>query len=173
MTPEATVRELRDARNRLAFELHPDRGGDAAAMQRLNVAFAACLAELRRPHERPQPAPPAPSAPPPVRRHRRLQRVEIDSPSFTIDALPAEAFEALLVVAATLGDVVDDDPPYVLECVLAPPLACWCRLDLVPDAGASTVSLAVAAIDGGDHPPAEDVRDVWVAELNQLGRPLP
>ena len=102
-----------------------------------------------------------------------MRGIEWDAPSFTIDALPAEAFEALLVVAATLGDVIDDDPPYVLECLLGDPVACWCRLELVPDAGSSTVSLAVGGVDHAAHPPAEDVRDVWVAELNRLGRPTP
>jgi hypothetical protein len=130
---------------------------------------------------------PPPSTPAPTRRQRRpppaprRRHVEQDSPSFTIDALPAEAFEALLVVASWIGEVVDDDPPYVLECRLDEPVPCWCRVDLVPDAGGSTVSLIVAALDdapgsdgsGAVRVSAELVRDVWVDHLNRLGRPLP
>src|SRR5436190_5552983 len=168
----ATLSEVRDARRRLARELHPDvqAGGssDPAAMQRVNAAFDACVGHItsRRP------LPPvevsvtpsehntaATAAPTQRAGGTRLRNLEIDAPSFTIDALPAEAFEALLVALASIGEVIDDDPPYVLECLLSPPLHCWCRLELVPDAGGSTVSLAVASIDGCAHPPAEGVRD--------------
>ena len=82
-----------------------------------------------------------------------------DAPSFTIDSLPVEAFEALLVVTSWIGEVLVDDPPYVLEVHLDEPSPCWCRLDLVPDAGSSTVSLTVASIDGTPAPDIEEVRD--------------
>ncbi len=98
-------------------------------------------------------------------------RVQHDIPSFTIDALPAEAFEALLVVASWIGEVAVDDPPYLLEARLDDPVPCWCRLELVPDAGASTVSLTVAFdVPPSDGVDAETVRDTWVANLNRLGR---
>lgn len=173
----ATMTELREARRRLAFEMHPDHGGDVAAMQRVNAAFAAAVAVLGRP-----PAPPTPATSPQRAPQRQRQRppaprrrhVEQDMPSFTIDALPAEAFEALLVVASWIGEVLDDDPPYVLECHLVEPTPCWCRLDLVPDAGGSTVSLTVAPMDDeAGAVSAELVRDVWVDQLNRLGRQMP
>ena len=91
-----------------------------------------------------------------------------DHPSFTVEALPAEAFEALLVVASWLGDLVDDDPPYGLEVALTEPMGGWCRLDLVPDAGASTVSVAVAGAPGHPVPSVEAVRDAFVDGLNRL-----
>jgi hypothetical protein len=74
-------------------------------------------------------------------------------------------------VTTWLGEVLVDDPPYQLDVALEEPYACWCRLDLLPDAGATTVSLTLAGI--GQHPPPDldDVRDLWVANLNQLGRP--
>ena len=50
------------------------------------------------------------------------------------------------------------------------PLRCWCRLDLVPDAGASTVSLTIAALPDEPLPDIDDVRDLWVANINRLGR---
>lgn len=174
----ASLADVRQARRRLAFDRHPDRGGDAAAMQELNAAFDACVAHLtgRRPLS-PEPSQSPPAHAPRRTRHRYeppRSRVEHDAPSFTIDLLPAEAFEALLVVAATIGELVDDDPPYRLDCLIGEPTPCWCRLDLVPDAGASTVSLTVAAVDAPrDRPSAEQVRDRWVDELNRLGGPPP
>lgn len=180
LTRAATLHDVRAARRRLAFDLHPDRGGDPLAMQELNAAFDACVAHLTGRRELPDPAgaPEQHSRPPePPRRASRRQwrrpdgfrRVERDAPSFTVDALPAEAFEALLVVTSWIGEVLDDDPPYVLECHLHDPSPCWCRLDLVPDAGGSTVSLVVASVDGTPVS-AEAVRDVWV---DRLGRPMP
>ena len=49
------------------------------------------------------------------------------------------------------------------------PSPCWCWLDLVPDAGATTVSLTVAALEGDPAPDIDSVRDEWVANLNRLG----
>lgn len=185
---DATLAEVRAARRRLAFDRHPDRGGSADAMRELNAAFDAAVGHLtgRRPLTN-SPAP-APSTRPPttgrvtpsgdpqpassgraVRPHRWTGRVQHDVPSFVIDALPAEAFEALLVVTSWIGEVLVDDPPYVLEVHLYEPAACWCRLDLVPDAGASTVSLTVAAVGNTPAPLLDDVRDVWVHQLNQPG----
>ncbi len=67
-----------------------------------------------------------------------------------------------------MGEVLVDDPPYVLEVHLIEPAPCWCRFDLVPDAGGSTVTLTVASIDGTPAPDVELVRDTWVANLNRL-----
>jgi len=72
------------------------------------------------------------------------------------------------VVASWIGEVLDDDPPYRLEVMLREPAECWCALDLVPDAGASTVSLQVAPVGGRPAPDVEAVRDVWIAHLNEL-----
>ncbi len=113
-----------------------------------------------------------------------------DAPSFVIEALPVEAFEALLLVAATSGQVLDDDPPYRLDALVhlevrhpelgddAAVVEAWCRLDLVPDAGASTVSLT-AAVDATALAPlaiagpeiVDTVRDWWIRGLNQLDWP--
>jgi hypothetical protein len=77
------------------------------------------------------------------------------------------------VVASWIGEVLVDEPPYLLDVHMAPPYDCWCRLELVPDAGSSTVSLTVAGVDTAElTPPPPDVeliRDVWVRELNRLG----
>ena len=105
-------------------------------------------------------APTAPTAVSPARARRRHRRsrnrasgLSRDVPSFTVEALPVETFEGLLVVASWLGEVLDDDPPYRLDVHLHDPVECWCRLDVVPDAGSSTVSLTVAwmAAAGAGH----------------------
>ncbi|MFM2070967.1 MAG: hypothetical protein RLZZ623_1230 [Actinomycetota bacterium] len=173
LTRDATIADVRAARRALAFDRHPDRGGDPRAMQELNVAFEACVAHLT--HRRllpPVPNPqvteaPAPASAPPRGWGRRV--VDRDVPSFTVDALPAETFEALLIAASWIGEVLDEDPPYVLECHLTEPAPCWCRLDLVPDAGGSTVSIAVVALDELSPVTVEEVRDTWVHHLNRLG----
>jgi hypothetical protein len=172
---EASLAEVRAARRRLAFEAHPDRGGDPQRMQEINRAFERAVATLtgRTLRSRPETPRPPPSAPsPPVRRPRpdRGPRwVERDEPSFTIDVLPGEAFELLLIVAAILGEVLVDDPPYLLEAHLHDPAPCWCRLELLPEAGGTTVIVTVAGVEA-PPPPVEDVRDRWIDELNRLGR---
>jgi len=94
--------------------------------------------------------------------------VRVDHPSFVIEALPAEAFEWLLVASAELGDVIDDDPPYRLEVALRGDVRGWCELSLVPDAGASTVSVAVAGEPGYPAPDVELVRDLFITAVNSL-----
>lgn len=180
LPPDATLADVRAARRRLAFDRHPDRGGNADEMRELNAAFDAAVGHLtgRRPLPAsppanaaapgPGPEPESTAAPPPGRQ-RWTGRVQQDVPSFVIDALPAVAFEALLIVTSWIGEVLVDDPPYMLEVHLYEPSECWCRLDLVPDAGASTVSLTVAAVGDNPAPLLDDVRDIWVHHLNQPG----
>ena len=175
VTPMATLAELSSARRRLAQGLHPDHGGDAGSMQALNAAYEEAVRRLSEPAPKASPstaAPEPPAAAPssPWREGRRPVRgVQHDAPSFTIDVLPVDAYEALLVVTSWMGEVLVDEPPYQLEVFLHDPSPCWCRLDLVPDAGATTVSLMVAALEGDPAPDIDDVRDVWVANLNRLG----
>jgi hypothetical protein len=162
----ASAEDVLAARRRLAKELHPDLGGDAARMRDVNVAVQQALAQLGSPA--PRAAPPASPASPPARAATGRWRVAQDAPSFTVEALPAEAFEAIAVVTAWMGEALVDDPPYLLEAHLYDPFECWCRVELVPDAGASSVSLVVA-VDGTDAPPDVDaVRDEYVANLNRL-----
>jgi hypothetical protein len=178
VAPGASEDELRSARRRLAMDLHPDHAGgtaaSTAAMQRLNLAFEEAVARLAVAPDAPPAAadvpPPAPPSDVPAPVPRPGGRLAHDVASFTIEALPVDAFEAVLVVAGWLGDVIDDDPPYRLDVLLGEPYDCWCRLDLVPDAGASTVALTLGSVDGRAVPDLDTVRDTWVAELNTLGR---
>ncbi len=170
---DATADDIRSARRRLAKHRHPDVGGSTASMAAVNAAAARALRELEL-------APTDDSnagdtsargearAGEPAGAGVRWQGVATDVPSFTVEALPVETFEALLVVASWIGEVLDDDPPYRLDVHLHEPAECWCRLDLVPDAGASTVSLSVGALDDRRAPSIELVRDLWVSQLNQL-----
>lgn len=186
VAPTAGEEELRAARRRLAKELHPDRaGGDAVRMRELNLAFDAAMAAVHAaplvsqppPRRAPPASPPRRPASPPSRASTGTRRSGShhahDVASFTIEALPAEAFEALLVASSWLGDLIEEDPPYRLDVDLSEPFDCWCRLDLVPDAGASTVGLTLASRDGRPVPDLDAVRDTWVATLNTLGRPEP
>ena len=114
------------------------------------------------------PAPPRPA--PPRRRRPRVVGVgpwvQHDEPSFTIDVLPVDAFAALERVAGELGEILAEDPPYVLEVLLQQPAPCWCRLELLPEAGATTVMMTVAGIQHVRPPIVEDVRDTWIEALN-------
>jgi hypothetical protein len=169
--PGVSVQELRAARRKLAMRLHPDHaGGDADAMRRVNDAFDAAMAALAS-DSRFGPENARTGARFPDQSAGGRPRVVHDVASFTIEALPAEAFEALLVVSTWVGEVLVDDPPYQLDVALEDPFACWCRLDLLPDAGATTVSLTLAGVGAATPPDVDDVRDLWVANLNQLGRP--
>ncbi len=134
------------------------------AMQQVNAAAAEALRIIAAPASADKV--PVPSAPPgPAAEWIGTTR---DVPSFTIEALPAEAFEALVVAAAELGEIEDDDPPYELRTLLVEPLGCWCQLDVVPDAGASTVSVSIAPIEGLPLPHLIDVRNAWIVALNAL-----
>jgi hypothetical protein len=163
---DASAADVHAARRRLAKRTHPDvDGGDTEAMRRLNEAVRIALTELDL-NTQDSPPPPAPS---PARRPPSPGGTDHDVCSFVIEALPAVAFEALLVVTSWIGEVVVDEPPYQLDVLVLDPLRCWCRLDLVPDAGASTVSLTIAALPDEALPDIDDVRDLWVAALNHLG----
>ncbi len=162
LADDADAEDVHAARRRLAKRSHPDvDGGDADAMRRLNEAAEVVLQELGT----------ATGSAVTVETPRAATglRVDSDVASFVVEALPAVAFEALLVVTSWLGEVVVDEPPYQLDVLLLDPLRCWCRLDIVPDAGSSTVSLTIAALADESLPDIDDVRDVWVDSLNRLG----
>jgi hypothetical protein len=174
----APLTDIRAARRRLARSAHPDHGGTEEAMKRVNQAFDAAVAHATGRRRLPEPTSVVDTAAratvdstqyrPSGGESRRGSRRAHDHPSFTIDALPAEAFEALIIVASWIGKILVDEPPYQLDVHLYEPAECWCRLDLVPDAGASTVSITIASADDGPVPDVESVRDVWVDQLNRL-----
>ena len=169
----ASVEAIEHARRTLAKTAHPDVGGSVRQMQLINTAADEATRRTagrnappaESPAESPTAPPPSPPAPVPSGPGLHWR---VDHPSFTIEALPAESFEALLVVASWLGEMIDDDPPYRLDVELAEPMRCWCRLELLPDAGATTVGLTVGSEHGVTATELDLVRDAWVAGLNSL-----
>ena len=159
----ASPQEIRRAWREKARTAHPDAGGSVSAMQELNQALRQALDLVE--HSKLQ----STSSPVLVRRER-------DVSSFTVDALPAECFEALLVVAGICGAVSHDEPPNQLEFSLHDAevdgfLHGWCRCDLVPEAGATTVSLLVGTAESSEGISVEEVRDYLVANLNAIEWP--
>lgn len=168
---DATVEQVRAARRALAKEHHPDQGGDEPTMQRINQAALVALQRIEReqPGEGDRRTDPVGNPEPQSRSFGG--GVSSDMPSFAVEALPAETFEALVVVASWFGEVLDEDPPYRLDTYLFEPFDCWCGLEVVPDAGGSTVSLVIAGIDGSPTPDVLDVRDAWITNLNAIDWP--
>jgi hypothetical protein len=177
LTKHTTLDEARAARRRLARQHHPDRGGQADTMQEINRAFDAVVGHItgRRPLPSAESVRSAPDSAlkRPAQRGRRgpAPRRQRDDPSFTIDLLPAEAFEALTIVLGILGEVHSDDPPYLLEAHLIDPSPCWCGLELLPEAGGTTVMLSVGSAGALPPPDIDAVRDQLVIALNELTWP--
>jgi hypothetical protein len=136
----ASAAQARAARRRLAKRFHPDLGSTSGTdMVLVNQAVAAIEATGER------------AAP--------------EGDSFSVDALPVEAFEALFLVAYGLGEILVADEPYTLEFYLPDPLACFCALSLVPEAGGSIVTIDLGGAEGAEVPAVSEVRDLLVAEL--------
>ena len=150
LTQTASIDEIIQARRFLALEFHPDRGGSDEHMALVNLAFDEIMNWHRQ--QQPQPVqvliPQGPSA------------IDVDRPSFVINALPVIAFELLLLAGRIIGDVALDDPPYLLEVQIEDPVLTWCRLE----AGSSSVSLTV---DGPAN--ALYIRDLWIRTINEIG----
>ena len=165
----ATLAEVRAARRRLAQLLHPDVGGDEGRMREVNQAFDQAVRRLLGRPDRSDPPAPTAASPPPDPAPRVVRTgpwIQYDEPSFTIDVRPGDAFVALARVAVGIGEILADDPPYVLEVLLRQPSLCWCRLELLAEGSGTTVMLTVAGVQHRAPPVVEDVRDVWVAALN-------
>ena len=168
LNTNASAAEVRQARRDLAKEHHPDAGGNPEMMRVINVAAGAALRILADPSV---PTPPPIDAPTSSAQEPDDVGMTRDVPSFTVEALPVETFEALLVVTSWIGEVIDDEPPYRLDVLIHAhdgiEYPCWCRLELVPDAGASTVSIGVGSYDHRPTPSITVLRDLWVTHLNR------
>jgi hypothetical protein len=159
VAPGSSLAAARAARRRLAKQLHPDvDGGQVEAMTEVNRA----LAQIER-LAGAEPASVAPAQPTVAQPAGSL-----DPDSFSVEWLPAEAFEALFLAAYGLGDILVADEPYLLELFLAEP-PCFCHLTLVPEAGGSLVTVEVTPpADALAAPTPAAVIEVLVAELNAL-----
>lgn len=168
----AGVESITARRREMAIGAHPDRGGSHEAMVAVNRAVEVLLRwRERTPSVTDEGNEAARSA---GRRGRgRVDDLRIDRPSFVMEALPVVAHESLLLAAGVLGQVCDDDPPYVIETLIVvdetmPGLSAlgrtevWCRLELVPDAGSTTVTI-IADVD------PELLVQLWCDTVNELG----
>lgn len=144
----------------MARQAHPDTGGSHEEMQVLNEALIEALSRMKLVPKKPS-----------------YTFGTRDVSSFTVAVLPVECFLALEVVAASCGPTIADEPPYMIEFMLhdaevAGALNGWCRCDLVPEAGATTVSIIVGATERAPFPNVEEVRDYLVQALNEIDWPL-
>ena len=156
--PDASDAQLRRARRRLAKELHPDVHDDrtrAEAQRRMaqvNRAFDELHAALANGVVlAPGPPPEAAAA----------------ADAFAIEALPVHAFEATLLAAVELGDVIRAEEPYLLAVLLDHPGPAQCLLELAPDAGGTTVTIDLSPRHFGTVPTVQAVRDALVAEVGR------
>ncbi len=179
VSEEATHDDIIAARRRLARTAHPDSGGSHHAMVALNEACRVLLAVLASGPAESKAPPGSVSADPgapgePTRPHGsrgagdRTRQGFRDTPSFVINALPVDAFEVLLVAAAHLGEVVDEEQPYLLEVLVRDPGPLWCRFELFPDAGSTTVVLSCDVEMGYRVYSVEEIRDLWISTINAM-----
>lgn len=164
VTRSSTVSEIVAARRVLAREFHPDRGGDPQHMALINLAFDAIIASHGKEASQQITVTSANVSPADALAPETTSGFSVDHPSFTINALPAVAYEVLILAARVLGDISSDEPPYLLEVQLEDPPMTWCRLEIVPDAGSSTISFVIdKEID------SQLIRDLWVTTINEIG----
>lgn len=102
----------------------------------------------------------------------RTRKYTRDTSSFTIDVLPVECWHVLEIVANQSGSVLVDEPPYLLEFTLhdsglEDSIDAWCRCEMVPEAGATTVHITIGATQL-HAPDIDSVRDYLIASLNEL-----
>lgn len=95
-----------------------------------------------------------------------------DASSFTIDVLPVECWHVLEIVANQSGSVLADEPPYLIEFTLhdsglADSADAWCRCEMVPEAGATTVHITVGSSQKL-VPDIDRVREYLVFSVNEL-----
>ena len=159
VSASASVEEIRQAWKSKARRAHPDAGGSHEAMQLLNEAFLDALSRVQT-----------------VPRKTSYTVGLRDVSSFTVAVLPVDCYLALEVVAAMCGPTIGDDQPYMIEFMLhdaevGGALNGWCRCDLVPEAGATTVSITVGSAENSPQPRSEEVRDYLVNALNTIDWP--
>lgn len=162
----SSASEIRQAWKKKASSLHPDAGGSHEAMIRLNNALDEALAT-------------AVSTDNTIRHQvadKRVKRsrgfVARDTSCFTIDALPVDSWPLLYMGATQCGPIIDEEEPYLLEFMLSDSSiddlrSAMCRCEIVPEAGASTVHVAVFS-ETGKIVDVEIVRDLLVSTINEL-----
>lgn len=143
----ATPESIRRTRRQLAKLHHPDvvagGGGSPAAVAdasarliEVNQAAELALTDVA--------ASPEPPAPPPA-------GDEVDA-AFSIDLLPVDAFELVLLAFSAIGDPKVVDEPYLLEGQVDDPYLGAARVELAPEAGGSTVTVTTWPVSRAPTP---------------------
>jgi hypothetical protein len=163
---DSGVQEIRFAWRQKAASLHPDVGGTHEAMIRLNEAFDTAMAFALANHVDAE----APTTNEPLVKTRGF--VARDLSSFTIAALPVDAWHLLYPSASQCGPIIEEQEPYLLEfmlsdCAIPSLVAAMCRCEVVPEAGGSTVHLSLFSEHGRIHG-VETVRDLLVSSINEI-----
>lgn len=162
---DATEAVIRSAWRTLAAQHHPDVGGQHETMLQINAALETVLRLLRT-------APDDMVEQITVKPQRTRVSVALrDMSSFTISSLPVEAWHLLEIAAAHCGQVIDEEPPYLMEFYLhdAPfegVQDSWCRCELAPEAGGTTVHLSL--VNAPRSFGVEDLRDFLVDTINEV-----
>ena len=163
----ATEEEIRSAWRALATKHHPDVGGDHESMLSLNTALSDALRFLEDgPHS---PIVQNTSKP---RKKYGASFTSRDMSSFTINSLPVDAWHLLVIAAAHCGQVIDQEEPHLMEFSLHDtPLdgghQAWCRCELMPEAGGTTVHLSLVQPTAPAISP-EALRDFLVDTINEV-----
>lgn len=167
ITEASSEEQIRAAWKSLATTHHPDVGGNHESMLLLNSALADALRLLREESS----APTAP-VPPRPRKKRGASFAARDMSSFTINSLPVDAWHLLEIAAAHCGQVIDEEEPYLMEFMLHDtPFDgghhAWCRCELVPEAGGTTIHLSIVQSSLPVITP-ELLRDFLVDTINEV-----
>ena len=168
--PGCSTEEIRKAWRAKSVLFHPDAGGTTEGMIKLNVALELALSwkplveDIQEPTS--EPARPATT----------IHRLRRDVSSFTVNVLPVECWQALEVVAALCGPIIQEDPPYLLEFLLHDSSLPgshhgWCRCECVPEAGGTMIHLTVGTTHEQELPNIDEVRDFLVDQLNSIDWP--
>ncbi len=142
----ATAGTIRQARRQLAKLHHPDvvaggGGGTAAvadASARLTLVTRAAELALADLAAHPDPAPPPAD--------------DGADAAFSIDLLPVDAFELVLLAFSAIGDPKVVDEPYLLEGQVDDPYLGAARVELAPEAGGSIVTVSTWPVSRAPTP---------------------
>ena len=194
----ATAEEVRRARRQLAKRHHPDlvagSGGGPAAVADASTRLASVnrAAELalaivatrkpERPARRRAPdgsgaAGPGAHVPMPAPSAADAAVWEAgedeEDASFSIAALPVDAFELVLLAFSSIGDPKVVDEPYVLEGQVDDPFLGAARVELAPEAGGSLVTVTTWPLRRSPlpAPTAAQVAGRLLWEVKNLGAP--
>lgn len=168
----ASLEEVRDAWRRAAKRCHPDAGGSAEKMVTLNLALAQIVA-IRKKEQLNLDVALSSGSDRDTQRVMRSHRQHHDISSFTIDVLPVDSFEYMLLAAEILGTIIDQECPYLVEFTLhnsglPNSQHAWCRCELMPEAGGTTVHLTIGGVDAQKSLTIEAVRDELIYCVNGL-----